>query len=317
MLLWEQNLDLEKNISNSFTPSEMAKRSFHYIQLVGHYVCRKNYSTRRENYDSFLILCTIKGKGCLKYRNTTYEITPDKVWFIDCKEYQEYHTVGEDFWETIWIHVNGANTKQYFENIMQNCGPVITVGDDRLIAVLIGSVFELIRNDDMQIELIAPQIIVSILTTLSTYAQIKQRNSANLKSYQAVKAAVEYIKTNYKESINVPELAELCNYTQHHFIRLFKSVTGYSPYEYLTKHRISVAKELLVTTNFSISEIAEAVGFKNQALFFSTFRKNEFLTPAKYRQSQPGTASMNMTSNTTSHEEHNLRKLGFFPYDKK
>jgi len=317
MLLWEQNLDLEKNVSSSFTPSEMAKKSFHYIQLVGHYVCRKNYSTRRQNYDSFLILCTIKGKGCLKYRNATYEITSDKVWFIDCKEYQEYYTAGDDLWETLWIHINGANTKHYFENIMQSSGPVITVGDDRSVMVLIGSVFELIKNDDIQIELIAPQIIVNILTVLTTHAQLKHRNSANLKSYQAVKAAVEYIKTNYREQITVTQLAELCNYTQHHFIRLFKSVTGYSPHEYLTKHRISIAKELLVTTNLSIDEVAEAVGFKNQSLFFSAFKKNEFLTPAKYRQSQPSVTLIEMAVDVVSQEEHDLRKRGFFPYAKK
>jgi len=283
-MLWEQNLDLESNITKSLTPSEMAKRSFHYIQHIGHYVCQKGYKTTRKGYDSFLIICTIKGKGYLKYRNILHEVDSSKVLFIDCNEYQDYYTDASDLWDFVWIHINGANTKQYFENIMQNGGPILTVNNDRNTLTLIESIFELIMNDDLHIELKAPQIIVSLLTELTMSAQMKGKNSSNLTRVQAVKVAVEYIRCKFSETVTVSGLADLCNYTPFYFIKLFKSAMGYSPYEYLTKYRISVAKELLITTDYSIDKIADAVGMKNPSAFFASFKKYESMTPLKYRQ---------------------------------
>jgi transcriptional regulator GlxA family with amidase domain len=70
----------------------------------------------------------------------------------------------------------------------------------------------------------------------------------------------------------------------HHFAHIFKSTIGYSPYEYLTKYRITRAKSLLKESTASIDEISWDVGFDSTSNFIKTFRGLEGVTPLKYRK---------------------------------
>ena len=68
----------------------------------------------------------------------------------------------------------------------------------------------------------------------------------------------------------------------YHFSRQFKKRTGFAPYEYLIKLRLSKAKALL-SSDMSIADIANAVGFPNPSAFIRLFKKFENTTPNKYR----------------------------------
>jgi transcriptional regulator GlxA family with amidase domain len=60
---------------------------------------------------------------------------------------------------------------------------------------------------------------------------------------------------------------------------------GQSPVDYLRRHRIGLAKELLIRTSLSVKDIAEQVGYAEQSQFSRTFRKSESVSPLAYRQS--------------------------------
>jgi YesN/AraC family two-component response regulator len=65
--------------------------------------------------------------------------------------------------------------------------------------------------------------------------------------------------------------------------RKIKAVTGYTTTEYILQIRVSMAKQLLVKTDFSIGEIASRVGIDDVAYFSSIFRKITGRTPTAYR----------------------------------
>ena len=65
--------------------------------------------------------------------------------------------------------------------------------------------------------------------------------------------------------------------------RKIKAVTGYTTTEYILQIRVSMAKQLLVKTDFSIGEIASRVGIDDVAYFSSIFRKATGKTPTAYR----------------------------------
>jgi len=93
-----------------------------------------------------------------------------------------------------------------------------------------------------------------------------------------------YIETNYHEKITLDSLAEVCNITKYYLSHKFKELYGKSPMSYLTEVRISAAKDLLKTANFSIEEISNAVGFSSASYFSQAFGKACQMSPQEYRK---------------------------------
>ncbi|MGI5895304.1 MAG: helix-turn-helix transcriptional regulator, partial [Candidatus Merdivicinus sp.] len=55
---------------------------------------------------------------------------------------------------------------------------------------------------------------------------------------------------------------------------------------YVNKLRLDKAKELLATTEYTMGEIAEKVGYNNSAIFINNFKKQFYITPGNYRLQQ-------------------------------
>ncbi len=65
---------------------------------------------------------------------------------------------------------------------------------------------------------------------------------------------------------------------------MFKRETGFSPLEYVINTRIERAKTLLLTTNMTVSEIAEEVGYSNSGSLINLFVKKVRSSPGQYRK---------------------------------
>lgn len=93
-----------------------------------------------------------------------------------------------------------------------------------------------------------------------------------------------YIKTNLSRSIRVSELSQIAGYSQFHFIRAMKLQTGYSPHQYVLKHRIEKARSLIAKSDIKLADIATELGFHSQAHFTTVFRRVTGLTPGGFRR---------------------------------
>ena len=92
-----------------------------------------------------------------------------------------------------------------------------------------------------------------------------------------------YIQNNLKHDIKVEELAGIACFSKDHFSRVFKSITGLSPCDFIIRKRIERAQFLLLTTELGQNEIIEQTGFKSASYFSRIFKKFTSYSPAKYR----------------------------------
>ena len=74
----------------------------------------------------------------------------------------------------------------------------------------------------------------------------------------------------------------MCFLSTGRFHHVFKDYTGMTPKEYINNIRISRAKELLVNTDMTMSEIAERTGFYDQNYFSRMFKKHTGSCPKNY-----------------------------------
>lgn len=93
----------------------------------------------------------------------------------------------------------------------------------------------------------------------------------------------EYMQEHLHAPLTLHDLAAQVTLSRHYVCTAFRHSTGFTPYEYLTTLRIGRAKELLVTSRQSISDIAAAVGYGTASAFTASFRRATGTTPSRFR----------------------------------
>lgn len=101
---------------------------------------------------------------------------------------------------------------------------------------------------------------------------------------QAIVRVEEYIHSHLKEDLSLQVLADVGGFNASYLSRIFKQKYHCNLYDYITRERISLARELLTKTNEKIYRIGEEAGYHTASSFNRAFVKNEGLTPAEYRQ---------------------------------
>ncbi|WP_299404760.1 AraC family transcriptional regulator [uncultured Roseobacter sp.] len=95
---------------------------------------------------------------------------------------------------------------------------------------------------------------------------------------------VDYIEAHYGEALTIAELAAIACLSPAHLSRTFKATVGEPVWSYVTQRRCERAKEMLLTTNLPIAEIAYRCGFANQPHLTRTFKAAYGTTPAAARR---------------------------------
>ena len=96
--------------------------------------------------------------------------------------------------------------------------------------------------------------------------------------------AMHYFRKNYNTEISIEEYSESRGLSNCWFIQCFKEITGSSPLQYILKLRISNAQSLLENTDYTITEIANMVGYTNSLYFSRLFHKYIGMSPKEYRK---------------------------------
>jgi AraC-like DNA-binding protein len=101
-----------------------------------------------------------------------------------------------------------------------------------------------------------------------------------------IRHVINYINDNIYEKIDIDELAKLTKWKKHHFIRIFSSIIGNTPYQYILFHKMEIAKALIEETDQPINEIAFDLGFVNYSNFGHVFKKICHTSPENYRKTK-------------------------------
>jgi transcriptional regulator GlxA family with amidase domain len=101
-------------------------------------------------------------------------------------------------------------------------------------------------------------------------------------SRRALRLALTYIEQHLGDPFTLEDLARAVGVSRFHFARLFRISTGESPMEFLLRSRIERAKQILMTSDRRMSEIAATLGFCDQSHFSRSFRRYAGVTPRQF-----------------------------------
>ncbi len=101
---------------------------------------------------------------------------------------------------------------------------------------------------------------------------------------KVIRKMMKYISMHHSEPLTLKTIAENIHMNPAYLSHLFKKEIGMTFREYLNFVRIEEAKRLLRHTDYSIIDIAMAVGYESQSYFSQVFRKCTGVAPNRFRQ---------------------------------
>ena len=98
-----------------------------------------------------------------------------------------------------------------------------------------------------------------------------------------VQSAVSFIEENYTEEITLDGLAKQLCVSVSHLSRIFSRTTGYSFKQFLNDIRVQKARELIMSSNKQMIDIAFECGFNSMRTFNRVFKEATDCNPTEYR----------------------------------
>lgn len=165
-------------------------------------------------------------------------------------------------------------------SLMLTATPELEYLHHHLFQTIASAIYNSLQVDEMVL-----QLLEKIMLMLDNYASPEIVGN-RLKQYHLVtiESAREYILKHFHENISLEQLAAHCFVSPFYFSRIFKTITGESPHQYLTKVRLTHARVLLAETNLPVSELSYTCGFNSPEHFVTAFKQHYRVTPSSVRK---------------------------------
>lgn len=225
------------------------------------------------------LYCT-EGSGTLIIDGNTFIIKPGMAFFLPAKYPHEYYS-NETVWDTHWVVLAGFAVTETLHNLGFHKPLVFELNNLKLIEFYFKRMHEAINGDKAYGTFRAAGCLYEFI--LELYRQFSVSTTINVIPPIVIKAT-DYINENFTTSITMEQLCKETNVSSHYLCRLFRSSINTRPMEYVAKCRIQKAKELLMTTDKSLEQIASEIGFCESSYLCRLFKRYVGMTPTQFRK---------------------------------
>ena len=234
--------------------------------------------------ETVVILCT-SGRGWVRVADATASVGPGEVVILSAGTPHRYWADSADPWTILWLHVAGADVPALVSAVLDaTASPVVTARDAFSAKALIEHAVAALERDETDSSLYAASGAAwNLLAQLAS-----DRTRGTLESGDRIRIAQDHLREHLDSPTSITELATLAGMSTSHFSALFKKAAGMSTVEYVKRLRSARARELLITTDASIADIARAVGYSDAFYFSRQFRAINGTSPSEYRAESHG-----------------------------
>ena len=225
----------------------------------------------------------VKGKGQFLFgEQDTIEVKEDDMIIINTNTLHTEISDREDPLEYIVVGIEGIE----FLSDNQNIGFSIHNYEQYKHEILfyLKSIVDEVSKKEMFNELIVDYLlnilIMNVIRRTVTELKVQEGDPNINKDCVFIE---NYINIHFRENITLDKLSSLTFLNKYYLSHEFKKYSGLSPIDYLLTKRLKEAKKLLATTDLSITQIANIVGFGTASYFSQYFKKTEGISPSLYR----------------------------------
>lgn len=94
----------------------------------------------------------------------------------------------------------------------------------------------------------------------------------------------KYIDENFSTDVSYKDISSLSGMSNYSFLNEFKKLTNYTPHQYILNRKLEKAKDLLLHSPLSITDISYELGFSDSSHFSKFFKKYTLIAPSAYKE---------------------------------
>ena len=265
----------------------------HFVDLMpfqyGREQCTPGHAFGPAQRNHYLFHYIISGHGLLMAtqesgNRTDYRLGEGEGFLIFPGQITTYVADLDDPWEYIWVEFDGLHVKDDLENVgLSLSSPIYRSQSSELRDRMVEEMRYLVTNRNASPMHLIGHTYLFFDYLVRSVAHPAEQQANRLQSFY-IREAIGYVKENYQSDISVEDIARQTGLNRSYFGKLFKSVVGRSPQQYLIGYRMAKACELLKLTALPVSEVGRAVGYPNQLHFSRAFKSVHGVSPREWRR---------------------------------
>ena len=269
---WKDVLEIGPRCHERFLyPDKVPELASLDISMAGVSRLEGRYRVGHRNPEYHTILYTTGGRGLLRSRHGSTDIEPDSIVFLPAGQPHLFEING-DFWSTTWFTLSPIRRWRALNR------QITSTGYCDKAHVIRHLMYQLYYEEDQALRG-APlkQLEQYLSTTLTAPGTQHYRDNRIDLLFRDIEDQLHYPWT-------IEEMSSRVHYSAPHLHRLCRQAYGRSPVQQLIFLRMQRAGHLLAHTDWSMAQIASAVGYQDVFNFASRFKKSTGQTPGAYRK---------------------------------
>ena len=257
-------------------------KEFH-LCFCGFAQCEPLHSYGPASRPNYIIHYIMDGKGIYQVGEKKYKLSKGQGFLIEPEELTFYQADQEEPWSYLWVGVGGTGAKKFIQDIGLNSQQrIFRCADGEKLNEIVMDMMKHTRSTVSDLYYLQGKLyeLFSVLAADVVIEELMEENKEN----RYIQEAVTYIRNHYAAGLTVEELAGYLGVNRSYFYTLFKNKLQLSPKEFLTKFRISRAREQLILTEESVENIAVACGYHSTLVFTKNFKQETGMTPTEFRK---------------------------------
>lgn len=277
------NYDLSYAVTHyadHFFASPFARKNLLHLQLLCSSTFNKSHYTKRDALPSYLLAQTFWGKGILRYEQKEYDLYPDDVFLIDCRQSHEYFADSDLGWGYRFFHFDGNCMPGYYTQILGSQNVKFTFPNGSHFYELFKELILTNYNSEQNKEIIINRILTDIITEILCQCPQYQKTVYS----PLVEDLCAFLQNSFRKKLTLDQIAKEMKLSKYYMSREFKKYSGKTIFGYITDCRLDLAQRLLRCSNMTINEISEYIGFEDHNGFYRAFQHREGMSPSAYRK---------------------------------
>ncbi|MCW3075551.1 MAG: transcriptional regulator [Bacteroidetes bacterium] len=263
-----------------------------YVDYLSNHLKKHHFIHHPHKHDFFLCVVFIKGQGQHEIDFKTYNVKQGSVFFLspgqmhnwklssDTEGYILFHT--KEFYE---LHYRNCKVQDYLFYASLYNTPCLTVPLKKLKEV--NDFFELMISEFKEILPYKTSKLASLLDLIyinlsRLYFPGEPFNNTSTGYLVKIRKLESLIDIHFKEKKSPAIYAELLNITGKHLNRMVKDTLNKTVSEMIADRIILEAKRLIAQHKYSISQVADELGYYDRSYFNRFFKKHAKLTPHEF-----------------------------------
>jgi len=213
--------------------------------------------------------------------NGSREVEAGDIFILFPGVWHSYRPHTETGWKEYWVGFAGDHADRLFRNkLFEPQKPVYHIGLNQEVIGDFEQIMQLCRDQTPGFQIRLGALVLLLLAHIHA-AEISSHvtNTDN----ELIQTARTVMQLNLDAGIETEQIADEIGIEYTYLLKIFRTHTGLTPYQYFLQLRIHRAKELLADPALSIKAISSMMNFENQYYFSRLFKRKTGLSPSEWK----------------------------------